>query len=165
MENLKYKGGLSMAAFYQKFLRKNIDLSPLSVMRREDNDPYFCTPKGASIFGWAGVDGIHFCFVRGFGETVFAVSPMNGGKDCVHVIARDFSDFLRLLLATGDSAALEQAWQWDEAQFDAFLAENPLTDEQKAAADINGDGSITLADAAILVQYVNKIISVLPGNQ
>lgn len=132
MENLKYKGGLSMAAFYQKFLRKHLDLSPLSVMRREDNDPYFCTPKGASIFGWAGVDGIHFCFVRGFGETVFAVSPMNGGKDCVHVIARDFSDFLRLLLATGDSAALEQAWQWDEAQFDAFLAENPPTDEQKA---------------------------------
>lgn len=120
-----------MAAFYQKFLRKHLDLSSLSVMRREDNDPYFCTPKGASIFGWAGVDGIHFCFVRGFGETVFAVSPMNGGKDCVHVIARDFSDFLRLLLATGDSAALEQAWQWDEAQFDAFLAENPPTDEQK----------------------------------
>ena len=121
-----------MAAFYQKFLRKHLDLSSLSVMRREDNDPYFCTPKGASIFGWAGVDGIHFCFVRGFGETVFAVSPMNGGKDCVHVIARDFSDFLCLLLATGDSAALEQAWQWDEAQFDAFLAENPPTDEQKA---------------------------------
>ena len=121
-----------MAAFYQKFLRKHLDLSSLSVMRREDNDPYFCTPKGASIFGWAGVDGIHFCFVRGFGETVFAVSPMNGGKDCVHVIARDFSDFLRLLLATGDSAALEQAWQRDEAQFDAFLAENPPTDEQKA---------------------------------
>ena len=121
-----------MAAFYQKFLRKNIDLSPLSVMRQEDNDPYFCTPKGASIFGWAGVDGIHFCFVRGFGEAVFAVSPMNGGRDCMHVIARDFSDFLRLLLAAGDSAALEQAWQWDEAQFDAFLAENPPTDEQKA---------------------------------
>ena len=69
-----------MAAFYQKFLRKHLDLSSLSVMRREDNDPYFCTPKGASIFGWAGVDGIHFCFVRGFGETVFAVSPMNGGS-------------------------------------------------------------------------------------
>ncbi len=121
-----------MAAFYQRFLRRNIDLSLLSVMRRDDNDPYFCTPKGASIFGWAGVDGIHFCFVRGFGETVFAVSPMNGGRDCVHVIARDFSDFLRLLLAAGGSAALEQAWHWDESQFDAFLAENPPTDGQKA---------------------------------
>ena len=121
-----------MAAFYQKFLRKGLDLSPLSVMRSEDNAPYFCTPKGARIFGWTGVDGIHFCFVRGFGETVFAVSPANGSTDCVHVIARDFADFLRLLLAVGDSAALEQAWQWDEAQFSAFLAENPPTDAQKA---------------------------------
>ena len=124
-----------MAAFYQKFLRRNLDLSPLSVMRREDSAPYFCTPKGASIFGWAGVDGIHFCFVRGFGETVFAVSPANGSADCVHVIARDFADFLRLLLATGDSAALEQAWQWDEAQFSAFLAENPPTAEQRAVLE------------------------------
>ena len=47
---------------FQKFLRSGIDLSPLGVERREENTPYFCTPKGASIFGWAGVDGIHFCF-------------------------------------------------------------------------------------------------------
>ena len=39
MENLNSKGGLSMAAFYQKFLRKHLDLSPLSVMRQEDNEP------------------------------------------------------------------------------------------------------------------------------
>ena len=86
-----------MAAFYQKFLRKHLDLSSLSVMRREDNDPYFCTPKGASIFGWAGVDGIHFCFVRGFGETVFAVSPMNGGKDLD--ADYDFADLLAAINA------------------------------------------------------------------
>ena len=40
---------------YQKFLWSGIDLSPVGVERREDNNPYFCTPKGASIFGWAGV--------------------------------------------------------------------------------------------------------------
>ena len=96
-----------MAAFYQRFLRKQLDLSSLSVARSEENFPYFCTPKGASIFGWTGVDGIHFCFVRGFGEMVFAVSPMNGSRDCVHIVARDFPDFLRLRLAVGDSAALE----------------------------------------------------------
>lgn len=45
---------------FQKFLRSGIDLSPVGVERREDNNPYFCTPKGASIFGWAGVDGIPF---------------------------------------------------------------------------------------------------------
>ena len=62
---------------FQKFLKLGIDLDPLGAGRSEDNSAYFCTPKGASIFGWAGVDGIHFCFIRGFGGMVFAVSPMN----------------------------------------------------------------------------------------
>lgn len=107
---------------FQKFLRSGLDLAPLGVERREENLPYFCTPKGAAIFGWAGVDGIHYCFIRGFGGMVFAVSPMNAAPDCVHPLARDFADFLRLLLACGDAAALEQAWMWGEAQFDAFFA-------------------------------------------
>ena len=117
---------------FQKFLRSGLDLAPLGVERREESLPYFCTPKGAAIFGWAGVDGIHYCFIRGFGGMVFAVSPMNAAPDCVHPLARDFADFLRLLLACGDAAALEQAWMWGEAQFDAFLRENPPTAEQEA---------------------------------
>ena len=120
---------------FEKFLRSGIDLSSIGIERREDNASYFCTPKGASIFGWAGVDGIHYCFVRGFGGMVFAVSPMNSAPDFVHPIARDFADFLRLILACGDAAALEQAWMWDEAQFAAFLQENPPTREQKAVLE------------------------------
>ena len=116
---------------FQKLLRTDIDLSPVGVERREDNNPYFCTPKGASIFGWAGVDGIHFCFVRGFGGVVFSVSPMNSAPDFVHPLANNFEDFLRLLLACGDSAALEQAWMWDKSQFDAFLQNNPPTQDQQ----------------------------------
>ena len=69
-----------MDKVFQKFLRSGIDLSPVGVERREDNNPYFCTPKGASIFGWAGVDGIHFCFVRGFGGVVFSVSSHELGS-------------------------------------------------------------------------------------
>ena len=116
---------------FQKYLRCGIDLAPVGVIRREDNAPYFCTPKGASIFGWAGVDGIHFCFIRGFGGMVFAVSPMNSAPHYVHPLSKDFADFLRLLLACGDVAAPEQAWMWDEAQFDAFLRDYPPTREQK----------------------------------
>ena len=116
---------------FEKFLRREIDLAAVGAVRRTDNTPYFCTPKGASIFGWAGVDGIHFCFIRGFGGTVFAVSPMNTPPNFVHPLARSFEDFLRLLLACGDTAALEQAWMWDEEQFDAFLRENPPTPEQR----------------------------------
>lgn len=116
---------------FQKFLDLNIDPAPIGFERREDNTPYFCTPKGASVFGWAGVDGIHFCFIRGFGEMVFAVSPMNTAPNYVHPLARSFTDFLRLLLVCGDTAALEQAWMWDEAEFLSFLRENLIDREQK----------------------------------
>lgn len=118
---------------FQKFLRAGVDLSPLGFELRADAAPYFCTPKGARILGWAGVDGIHYCTVRGSGSRIFAVSPMNAAPEYVHPIAESFEDFLRLLLACGDAAALEQSWQWDEAQFSAFLNENPPTAEQKAA--------------------------------
>ena len=120
-----------MKLTYLKFLKYGIDLAPLGLEQRTGDETYFCTPKGAKVIGWAGVDGIHFCFIRGFGEMVFAVSPMNVVPDYVHPLARNFPDFLSLLLACGDSAALEQAWQWNFEQFQAFLADNPPTEEQK----------------------------------
>lgn len=120
-----------MASTYQRFLNKGIDMAPLGIERGIGDTTYFCTPKGSSIIGRAGVDGIHYCFIRGFGEMVFAVSPMNTAPDYVHPLSKTFTDFLRLLLACGDAAALEQAWMWDKAQFDNFLKENPATEEQK----------------------------------
>lgn len=128
-------GECVMDKIYQKFLRKNISLAPMGVECREDNTPYFCTPKGASIFGWTGVDGIHFCFIRGFGGMVFSVSPMNGAPNYVHLLAKDFLDFLRLILACGSAAAVEQGWMWDETQFETFLRENPLTQAQRQAME------------------------------
>ncbi len=114
---------------YNAFLKLGISLTPLGIETREDNTAYFCTPKGASIIGWAGVDGIHYCRIRGFGDMIFAVSPMNGSPNYVHPIAENFEILLRLLLACGDAAALEQAWQWSEARFNEFLAENPPTED------------------------------------
>ena len=120
-----------MATSYSQFQKKHIDLTPVGLEKSTDPGTYFCTPKGASIIGCAGVDGIHYCFIRGFGEMVFAVSPMNTAPDFVHPLAKNFKDFLRLLLACGDAAALEQAWMWDKTQFESFLKENPATEDQK----------------------------------
>ena len=106
-------------------------MAAVGIERREDNTPYFCTPKGASVFGWTGIDGIHFCFLRGFGDMVFVVSPMNTAPDYVHPVAKNFSDFLRLILVCGDVAAVAQAWMWDKIQFEAFLQENPITQGQQ----------------------------------
>lgn len=84
------------------------------------------------MIGWAGADGIHYCFIRGFGDMVFSVSPQNANPNYVHPLAENFEDFLKLLLACGDAAALEQAWMWEEAQFLTFLRDNPPTQEQSA---------------------------------
>ena len=117
---------------YTEFKRMHIDLGALGAEGGRNAVRYTCTPKGAKIFGWAGVDGIHFCTVKGYGETIFSVSPMNPGQDCVQPLARDMGDFLRLLLACGDTAALEQAWMWTEAQFEEYLREYPPTEDQRA---------------------------------
>lgn len=114
----------------KEFLKLGIDLTPLGMGTGDDNNRYYCTPQNAKIIGWAGVDGIHYCTIPKFKEVIFAVSPMNFG-DCVHPIAHNFEDLLRLLLACGDMAALEQCHGWDEQQFHAFLAENPITPEQQ----------------------------------
>ncbi len=117
---------------YERFQRLRLDLSPIGLEKGPSRSGYFCTPRGAKVIGWAGVDGIHCCFVRDFGEMVFAVSPMNSPGSYVHPLAKSFEDFLRLLLACGSLAPLEQAHGWDQAQFDAFLRENPPTPEQTA---------------------------------
>lgn len=120
---------------YAEFKKMHIDLGALGAEGGRNAVRYTCTPRGAEIFGWAGVDGIHFCTVKGYGETVFSVSPMNPGRSCVQPLARDMGDFLRLLLACGDTAALEQAYMWDEEQFNAFLRENAPTEEQRAVME------------------------------
>lgn len=93
------------------------------------------------MIGWEGVDGIHYCFVKGFGEVVFAVNPSNLPGDYVHPLARSFEDFLRLLLACEGLAAVEQAHLWDREKFDAFLREDgPPSLERQAALEGLRDG-------------------------
>lgn len=126
-----------MALTYKNFTKMNIDLAPLGWEKRSEYTLYFCTPRGAKVLGWAGVDGIHYCTIRGFGDMVFAVNPMDIG-DYVHPIARSFEDVLRLLLSCVDMAVLEQCYAWDEdgEQYKAFLIDCPATAEQQAVLDL-----------------------------
>ena len=120
---------------YQKFKELNINHSAIGLEQNENCETYYCTPKGAEILGWAGVDGIHYCTIPVFGEMIFAVSPMNFG-DCVHPIARNFEDLLRMLLYCADIAPLEQCYAWDEEQFKAFLLDYSATEEQQTVLDV-----------------------------
>ena len=126
---------------YEKFKNLHIDFSSLGLEQGGSRSDYFCTPKGAKVIGWEGVDGIHYCFVKGFGEVVFAVNPSNLPGDYVHPLARSFEDFLRLLLACNGPAAVEQAHLWDWEKFDAFLREDgPPSPERRAALNGLRDG-------------------------
>ena len=81
--------------------------------------PYFCTPIGAEIIGWD--NGIHYCFIKGFGDMVFCVNPEPCCDYNVYPIARNFCDFLGLILATGNTNTLQQIIWWDKKRFEDFV--------------------------------------------
>ena len=75
------------------------DLSSLGALleRRTDNEPHFLsTPKGASVFGWTGVDGIHLLIL--FVALAVWFLPGQPGehisKPCSSGLAKNFADFL-----------------------------------------------------------------------
>lgn len=104
---------------YTRWRQYGPDLSPIGIIRGgiDPDNRYFCTPVGATVFGWAGVDGIHYCKIRRFREMIFAISPANAPGEYVHPVARNFRDFLCLLITLGDANLIEQAWMWDRARF------------------------------------------------
>lgn len=115
---------------YQKYEKLNIDGSWINLEKGDAKGGCFCTPKGAKVIGWE--NGIHYCFIRGYGETVFAVNPESCAEENVYPLAANFRDFLRLLLACGTTTAMEQIVWWSEAQFQAFLAEEAPPPERTA---------------------------------
>jgi len=143
---------------YEKFKTLDLNLSCLDLERGDAAGGCFCTPVGADTIGWAGVDGIHFCFVKGLGETVFAVSPMNTPGHYVHPVAKSFEDFLRLVLACGGTAAVEQAWMWNRGEFDAFLEACPPGGGQRAALDALRD-KLTLTPIDNPYGYIKEVQS------
>lgn len=114
---------------FSNFRFHKIDLSPLGLQPpSKDFTPYFCTPKNAVPIGSLGVDGIHFVFVRGHGETVFIITPM-GDYPYFFPIARNFEHFLRLLIAVKDCNVMEYMRSFSEEDLLKYQAENPPTEE------------------------------------
>ena len=118
----------------KQYLNSDLDLSILGLNRGPEEGGYFCTPLGAKVIGWAGVDGIHYCTIESQGETIFAVSPMNFG-DYIHPIAESFDVLLRMLLSCHSIDAMEQCYAWAEDQFTAFLIDYPATAEIQEKQD------------------------------
>ncbi len=120
-----------MTTLYQKFKNLPVKFSAIGLEQTPATSDYFCTPKGANIIGWAGVDGIHYCFLEGFGDMVFAVSPCNLPGDYVHPLAENFEDFLRLMLMCSGLDAMEQLHGWSKDTFEKYMTETRVSIEQK----------------------------------
>lgn len=121
--------------FYKKYKELNLDTSCLGLIPGIETSEYFCTPLGAKVIGWEGVDGIHYCMIRGFKDMVFSVNPMESVNQYVHPIASTFKDFLRLLLACGNTTILEQIYNLDTAEFIQITSSNEQTSEQSAVLE------------------------------
>lgn len=119
---------------YERYQQRDIDYSQLGLLPADGGDRYFCTPRGAEIIGREGVDGIHYCFVAGYGEMVFSVNPMNLPGEYVHPLARTFEDFLRLLLACNGLNVLEQAYRMDRAAFECETWEAGFFEDEQLKA-------------------------------
>lgn len=90
---------------YEKFNQLDID-SRLIGLEKGDYGEYFCTPVNATVIGWENC--IHYCFIEGYGEMVFAVNPESCVDQYVYPLAENFEDFLCLILVCGSTTAVEQ---------------------------------------------------------
>ena len=108
-----------MSTVFEQYKALDIDGSLISLERIEKITPYFCYPTNATAIGFEGC--IMYCFIEGYGETVFAANPESGTDAYVYPLARNFRDFLRLILACGSANPIEQIVWMDKTSFEQYL--------------------------------------------
>lgn len=121
-----------MNTLYKKYKSLKIDGSQIG-LEQDGGVPYFCTPIGAEIIGWD--NGIHYCFIKSFGDLVFCVNPETCCDYYVYPIARNFRDFLGLILAAGNTNTLQQIIWWDKKMYDDFV-HSPEEQENKSRPEV-----------------------------
>lgn len=121
-----------MKTLYEKYKKIKIEGTWIG-LAFEDNDQYFCTPIGAKVIGWD--NGIHYCFIEGFGDMVFCVNPESCCDYYVYPVAKNFYDFLSLILATQNTNSMQQVILWDKQTFESFM-NNPENIEYAAKKEV-----------------------------
>jgi len=106
---------------YKQFMDLGLDLSLLCLEQCDNQSEYFCYPIGAQPIGYEG--SIMYCFLEGYGEMVFAVNPETCADIYVYPLAKDFADFLRLILACGTVNPAEQIVWMTKERFEQHVRE------------------------------------------
>ncbi len=108
-----------MRELYNKYQKLDIEANYIDFENGDAEGGYFCTPVGAKVLGWC--NSVHYCNIEGFGDVVFCVEPDCLGEHYVFPIAKNFRDFLGLLLTAKIATALEQIILWNRTKFDEFV--------------------------------------------
>ena len=109
-----------MKTIYEKYMASPIDKELLCLEHGEITEPYFCYPVNAEPIGFEGC--ILYCFLPEYGEMVFACDPESCADRNVYPLAKNFEDFLRLILACGTADPVEQIVWMDKRQYSSFNA-------------------------------------------
>lgn len=74
-----------------------------------------------------------YCFIDGYGETVFACNQESCADIYVYPLAKNFDDFIRLILVCGLANPVEQIVWMNKQQFEQHLQDEKAiqTAEQK----------------------------------
>lgn len=141
---------------YEKFCQLQIDGRWIGLEKSDSDITYFCTPVDAQIIGWENC--IHYCFLPGYHDMVFAVNPETCADQFVYPLAMNFTDFLRLILSCGSSTAVEQIIGWSKEQFERFVAsaDNAIHPEQQTILDII-TASLNLEPMEDPYEYVKRV--------
>ena len=108
---------------YQKFRNSSLDTAALSMVCGTDTSDSVYTPTGARILAWTGNQGGHFCQITGFGNMIFAVDPCAPPGDCVHPVAKDLPDFIRLVHDCRSAGLVFKCYQWSRSLFQQKIEE------------------------------------------
>lgn len=103
-----------MISLFEKYKSLDLDGSLICLAWQDKIEPYFCYPVGAQAIGFEG--SIMYCFIPGYDEMVFAVNPEAVDSN-VYPLAKDFHDFMRLILACGSANPVEQIIWMNQEQF------------------------------------------------
>ena len=121
---------------YEKYCQLNIDGRWIGLDKSDLSVDYFCTPINATVIGWE--NSIHYCFIKGYRDMVFAVNPEPSVDSYVYPLAMNFKEFLQLILTCGSTTAVEQIIGWSKEQFESFLnsEDNVKHTEQEKVLEI-----------------------------
>lgn len=121
-----------MDILFEKYKSLCIDGSLISLENGDLSSLYFCYPVNAKVIGFEGC--ILYCTVAEYGEMVFASNPESCTDKNVYPLAKNFTDFMRLILACGSTNPVEQIVWMDKKQFEQHMQNERAiqTQEQKA---------------------------------